>query len=296
MLMVAVVLALHVFAVTNNKGWPWHLGTGLLIWPSLEGHLTTAALFLGIGCYLLFDAIQIRRKKEDRLAFRALIGFVGGAFVGSGMFLWLHVLLLPDPATFLTAVNMINPASASLLGKLMSHVIRIESLFQWDLTAGLLILAALIYSLWQRTPSSVHWLILFLASHVGYILLLGFTEIHYTIYIMPLWLAPAGFVLTELEVHLTALDRPGWQGLLTLAAATIMVGGALGTVLTQRENRLTSDAQWAPFYDIVRAEVSPDEAILSIATHYAMLPEYTALPSYFAYERNSLMCELNPLF
>jgi hypothetical protein len=266
MLAVSLALFAHVWASQSPDRPRRHALAGLAAGFALETHLTTIVVLAALGTYMVIDYLRSLRRGERLLRNHGLWWFGLGAVLPIGLYLYGHILVLPDPAAYFTLQRNLAPP-VNLLFRLQAQRRFLYSLPEF----ALIILSAGSAALRLRQPDR-HWLSLLALTALFYVPFGPNSEIHYTIPTMPILLGGLGAFCTA---GFLENERPrAWKAATFFTASIMLLGVGVGTIRLRNEERLHGIETFAPTAEAIRAALAPDEGILGPGVYYPFLPEY----------------------
>lgn len=272
MLIVSIALFTHLYAVHKQINW-LHAAAGLLTGLSLEGHITNAVFIAAFAGYYLVKYIEGSLKTGHWIRNDPLWGFGAGLAVASFIYIVLHILILPSPSRFFTAVAGALPVENRWLFRLTTTGTRCAAYWENSPFEVILVGAGIIAALFRRSASDRHWLILVFFSQIGYFFLAPPGSIHYLTYSMPLLLVSAGVLFDVLSAGEENFNAPAaelaYTGLVVVLAST-----AINLILQHRQDRIYWLNERQPIISTIRENLTPSQAIIAPSVYYAYLPEY----------------------
>jgi hypothetical protein len=285
MLGVAITLALYAWAEKQERLWP-HLLVGLLAVPlTFETHLITAALPAALGGLYAIDALRGLRQ-DGRWQVRRLLRpvplwlFAVGLLPGLALYVWQHMLSLPDPAenlavmrAFATSGSAINPPWLFPAG------IRLQfgELWQSAPTEVVLIGCSLAAALRRRTQADRRWLLLAGLYELAFLLVQphGWINIGYSSTALPVLMLGSGALVGGLRRD--GRTSRAWTRASALLSAAILLGMAIRLLAEMNGYNRYQNAAVGAALAIVREQIAPGETVVAWPNEVAHLDEYNAL-------------------
>jgi hypothetical protein len=265
----------YLHAVATRQGRLWlHAALGLLCAVGLETHITLLYLFVAFGGVYAVQAVkEIARTRRLSLA-APLWAFAGGAALGLGIYIAIHVGMFPYPPS--RYLSTITAASGSLHPFERAHLMidRVRNYVAITPVDPAIIALGALGALIRRSEGDRHWLWLLLFSALGYAAIGHTSDVMYTIYAMPVLFLPVGALVTHGLGQAT--ERVSVRERLALALiAVAMSSYAVDLILGQWNTQRQRTEQARPIVDYIRANVPPDAGIISSSTYPLYLPEYS---------------------
>src|SRR5687768_11083764 len=123
--------------------------------------------------------------------------FAAGALPLAAVFVYAHILSLPHPDRFFALLSRGSGSEdCSILARIGAAQYRYTIFWGFAPLESVLLIAAAVAAAFRRTRADIHWLILLIATHIGYFFIGPIGEIHYDIYALPILAAGTGALFT----------------------------------------------------------------------------------------------------
>jgi len=283
MLAFGLVLWLHVDTVVHHRAAWRHALIGLLAALSLEAHLANLALLASLGGTYALDYLGgIFRERKPLIRGHALWLYLLGALPGLALYLYIHVLSLPDPMAYLNHMSAHAGTSPGLLAALLSRLTGIVPAYSelWLVSPleVLVLLATILAAIIRWRKPDRHWLSLLLSYEVGYLLVRSqfIVNIGYSAMAAPLLYAGLGpLVVRGLGRDDGTLAR--WRIPLVAALAVGLAAFSVRGIGDSRAVRQELEAYALPAEEIVHRYVPPGQTIVGADFYYPYFTEYEYL-------------------
>jgi len=202
-LIIPAVLIL--LAYTRRRHALWAFICGLLCVFTLEIHASGIAYILALSIAFLWDAARAWRHGEPLLRV-SLIPFLAGGVLGGVVYLFAHILILPEPGYFFE--NLRSGRDFLMLINLAERWWRVLADYWVTAPLELIAFALALLILWRRNSGHDRTILsLFAVTLLAYLFFVPYQQVYYVIFLPYIVLAIAALVRAGLDTAADASHR-----------------------------------------------------------------------------------------